>query len=209
MTDIFDITKHCKGMGKGSLVFGHPKVINFMPDGYEVFHSTAKAADCIVNLTPFHKILLHATCSLDGSEKGSTAFIAIGQSEPFYSLETPYLIFHQYEPGLQQNTAFFFSNENFEHVRYLPEPNPKRFLDDAARSDLIKKSNEIVSLALKSRGFRDYQSLLYWTKSKKYVHNVFIIKYSRLQKCMVTYIDAIITHYMCIFILIEDECHLI
>ena len=181
MTNIFDITKHCEGMGKGSLVIGHPKVINFMPGGYEILHSTAKAADCTVNLPPSHKILLHATCSLDGSEKGSTAFIAIGQSQPFYSLETPYLIFHHYEPGLQQNTAFFFSSENFEYVRHLPEPNPKRFLVDAVTSDLIKKSSEIVSLVLKSRGFRNYQSLLYWTKSKKYVCNVriyHIIKYS-------------------------------
>ena len=168
MTSIFDITQQSQGMGKGSKVAGHPKVMNFMPDGYEVFHSTAKAANCTVSLPPAHRILLHATCSLDGTEKGSTAFIAVGHSPPVYTLETPYLIFHQYEPGLQGNTAFFFSTENFEYVQYLPEPNPKRFLGNAATTDLIKKSSEIVSLVLKSRGFRNYQSLSYWAKSKKY-----------------------------------------
>ena len=168
MTSIFDITQQSQGMGKGSKVAGHPKVMNFMPDGYEVFHSTAKAANCTVSLPPSHRILLHATCSLDGTEKGSTAFIAVGHSPPVYTLETPYLIFHQYEPGLQGNTAFFFSTENFEYVQYLPEPNPKRFLGNAATTDLIKKSSEIVSLVLKSRGFRNYQSLSYWAKSKKY-----------------------------------------
>ena len=169
MTSIFDITQHSQGMGKGSKVAGHPKVINFMPDGYEVFHSTAKAANCTVTLPPSHRILLHVTCSFDGKNKGSTAFIAVGHSPPVYTLETPYLIFHQYEPGLQQNTAFFFSTENFEYVQYLPEPNPKRFLGDAATTDLIKKSSEVVSLILKCRGFHNYQSLLYWTRSKKYV----------------------------------------
>ena len=168
MTSIFDITQQSQGMGKGSKVAGYPKVMNFMPDGYEVFHSTAKAANCTVSLPPSHRILLHATCSLDGTEKGSTAFIAVGHSPPVYTLETPYLIFHQYEPGLQGNTAFFFSTENFEYVQYLPEPNPKRFLGNAATTDLIKKSSEIVSLVLKSRGFRNYRSLSYWAKSKKY-----------------------------------------
>jgi len=172
MTSIFDITKHSESIGKGSLVAGHPKVINFIPDGYGVFHSTAETADCTVNLPQFHKILLHATCFFDGPEKGSTAFIAVGQSKPFYDLDTPYLIFHQYEPGMQRNTAFFFSTENCEFVQYLPEPNPKRFLDDAIASDLIKKSSQIVSIVLESRGFRNYQSLLYWMKSKRYVCNI-------------------------------------
>ena len=167
MTSIFNITSYCEGVGKGSLVAGHPKVIDMLPDGYRICHSTAK--NCTINLPPSHKILLHSTCSLDGPHKGSTAFIAIGQSQPFYNIDTPYLIFHQYEPGLQQNNGFFFSTKNFKFIKFLPEPNPKRLLADVAKSDLIQKSSEIVSIVLKRRGFRNYQSLLYWMKSKKYV----------------------------------------
>ena len=167
MLDIINISAQNKSIGKGSSLSGHPKVINFMPDEYVVSHPTAKNTVGTVDLPSTHKILLHLNVTSESLDEGSTAFIAVSDSKSPYTIDSPYLIFHQYELGLQTNTAFFFSTQSFEFVRYLPEPNPKRFLGDAATTDLIKKSGEIVSLVLKSKGYRNYHSLLYWLNSKK------------------------------------------
>lgn len=169
MLDILDITKQSEGMGKGSLLADCPKVINYIPNEFLVSHPTAKNSSGTVTIPDSHKILLHLDFPLEGgSGKGGTAFIVVGDKPP-YNVESPYLIFHQYEPGLQENTAFFFSTQSFEFVKYLPDPYSKRFLGDDATTDLIKKSSEIVSLILKVKGYRNYHSLLYWMNSKRYI----------------------------------------
>ena len=155
------------GVGKGSFLRGHPKIINLMPPLFFVNHPTFKNTSGSLELPHNHKVLLHLDIAGENPQEGNTAFIAVGEDLPDYGPENPYLIFHQYQPGLQQNTAFIFSPQTYEFVRYLPERNPKRFLDESESSNLLKKSKEIISLVLQSRGFRNYQSLLYWLHSKR------------------------------------------
>ena len=172
MADVLNIQKE-NTLGKGSMLAGHPKIINYLPSEFSVFHPTVKnSGSGRVTVPESHKVLLHLDSPFKGpadSGKGATAFIAVGDAKHPYGSDSPYLIFHQYEPGLQQNTAFFFSSQSFDFVEYLPDPFLKRFLGDAATSDLIKKCSEIVSLVLKARGYRNYHSLLYWMKAKRYV----------------------------------------
>jgi len=156
------------GLRKESSVKGHSKVINHIPAQFSITHTFEKSKpDGSIQLPSDHKILLHLDISDEGSHKGSTAFIAIGDG-PQYGTNCPYLIFHRYEPGLQHNYAFFFSPQSYEFVKYLPDQNPKRFLDeDAKSSGLLKKSREILSLILKKNGFRSYHSLLYWLQNQR------------------------------------------
>ena len=156
-----------EGVGKGSFLHGHPKIINLMPPFFTVNHPTFKNSSGSLELPSGHKVLLHLNIARENPQEGYTAFIAIGEELPDYGHENPYLIFHQYQPGLQENSAFIFSPNTYEFVRHLPERNPKRFLDESESSDLLKKSKKIISLVLQSRGFRNYQSLLYWLHSKR------------------------------------------
>ena len=164
MKNIIDIATESKGMGKRSALQGHPKIVNYIPDEVSVSHPTGKMV-----LPEGHRVLLHLNTPQDDVETGNTAFVVVGDCRD-YSIDTPYMIFHHYEPGLQTNYGFFFSPNTFEFAGYLPTRKPMRFLDSNLKSStLIEQSKEIVSLVLRTKGFRNYHSLKYWLQAKRYV----------------------------------------
>ena len=166
MKNIIDFATDSKGMGKGSALPGHPKIVDFIPNAISISHPqgvhnvTGK-----LELPRGHRVLLHLT--LPQGDEGNTVFIVAGNSRG-YSIDTPYVIFHHFEPGLQTNYGFFFSPDTFEFHKHLPDQSPKRFCDDDFKSSgLVEKSKEIVSLVLRTKGFRNYHSLRYWLQAKR------------------------------------------
>lgn len=167
MKSIAEVTRNTEAMGKRSIIQGHPKIVNFIPSAISVSHphdfenSTGK-----VELPSGHRLLLHLTTTQD-DQMGNTVFIVAGEG-PGYGADNPYLIFHHYEPGLQRNYGYFFSPQTFEFSQYLPDRYPKRFLDDEFKSsDLVGKSKEIISLVLRTSGFRNYHALQYWMQANR------------------------------------------
>lgn len=168
MKNIMDIATNSKGIGKGSSLQGHPKIVNYIPMGTSISHPHEfKNSTGRFELPSGHRVLLHLTTSQGDEQVGNTAFIMAGEG-PGYGADRPYMIFHHYEPGHQTNYGYFFSPSTFEFVQYLPDRHPKRYLDDDFKSSgLMDKSKEIVSLVLRTKGFRNYHSLRYWTQAKR------------------------------------------
>lgn len=167
MKSILESISNVRGVGKGSLLEGHPKIVDYIPAAITISHphgfenSTGK-----VELPSGHNVLLHLTVPRQG-EVGDTVFIVVGEG-PSYGTNNPYLIFHHYEPGLQTNFSCFFSPCTFEFSGFLPDRNPKKLLDEAfKKSGIMETSKEIISLVLRTSGFRNYHSLLYWMQANR------------------------------------------
>lgn len=147
MKSIIDIATNSEGMGKGSSLQGHPKVVDYLPTGFSVFHPhELKNSVGRLELPSGHKALLHLTTRQGDKETGNTAFIVVGEG-PNYGADKPYMIIHHYEPGYQANYGYFFSPSTFEFSSYLPDRYPKRYAVDAFKSSgIMDKSKEIISL---------------------------------------------------------------
>lgn len=172
MKDIWDADTSEKKEIKASCLDFQPKIINYIPSSFSVshYHDLTNPAGKL-ELPSGHVVLLHLTMP-NSREEGSTAFIVAGKGTGF-GPEKPYLIFHYYKPGLQSNYGFFFSPTTFEFFCHLPDKTPKRFLDDGLKSSgLLEKSKALLSRVLKSKGFRNYQSLQYWIHSMRWVYYV-------------------------------------
>ena len=167
MKSILNIASHSEGMGKESLVKGHPKIVNYIPSAFSFSHpQDFKGFTGKFELPSGHRVLLHLTTQQD-EHTVNTAFIMVGEG-PGYGADNPYLIIHHYKPGHQTNYGYFFSPNTFEFSSYLPDRTPKRFLDENFKSSgLVDKSKEIISLVLRMKGFRNYHSLQYWMQAKR------------------------------------------
>lgn len=162
-----DVTSSDRKVERSFLQF-HPKIITHLPSDMSIshFHELNNPTGKL-QLPSGHRVLLHLTIPRE-VEAGSTIFILAGEG-PGYDNNTPYLICHHYEPGLQTNYGFFFSPSTFEFDHYLPDRTPKRFLEKGLKSSgLMEKSKALVSLVLKTKGFRNYHSLQYWIQAKRY-----------------------------------------
>ena len=170
MKSIWDATSTSKREVKESFLEFHPKIINYIPSTISVIHfHEFNNPTGNLKLPSDHRVLLHLTIPQQDLLIGNTAFIVTGEG-PGYGSNNPYLIFHHYEPGLQTNYGFFFSPSTFEFECHLPDHATKRFLDDGLKaSGLMEKSKGLISLILKTKGFRNYQSLQYWIHAKRQV----------------------------------------
>lgn len=164
MKDVWDTAKSPDGREiKKSFLQFHPKIVNYIPSTIAISHyQEFNNPTGNLKLPSEHKVLLHLTIPRGDSEVGNTVFIVAGEG-PGYD-DNPYLIFHQYEPGLQINYGFFFSPSTFEFDHHLPDRTPKNNLDRGLEESGLKgKSKALISLVLKTKGFRNYHSLQYWT----------------------------------------------
>ena len=162
----FDTPPSSSHMTKRSILPYQPKILNFVPTMISISHPhDLKIPTGKLELPNRHKVLVHLTLPHNGLQAGSTAFIVEGEG-PGFGSNKPYLIFHQYEPRLQKNYAFFFSPSTFEFDSYLPDRTPRRFQEDESR-DVKKMSKDIISRILKKKGFRNYHSLQYWKDAKR------------------------------------------
>ena len=132
------------------------KNLNFLPEGFQLHHKEEHNSVIVPN---GHKLIFHHT-STDGSGRGSTVFLAVG-NEGAYSLDTPYVIYHNYQPGLQMHAAFFVNMNTFQPEDYLPERDPKLRIGDIRaffqfRQDIPKLLPQI----LLQKGVYSIKSLL-------------------------------------------------
>lgn len=130
-----------------------PKQINLLPPQFHFRNPVSKI------LPNNHNILLHHTFH-QGQREGFSVFLAAGQDTK-YSIENPYIIWHQYNPGLEVTAGFFISRQNLSALDYLSEGklhavlrNPDFLADERARTP------DMMRFLLDEKGFLCLDSLL-------------------------------------------------
>ena len=135
---------------------GSEKRFNFLPAGFEV---RSEARPNSVSLPQGHLILLHHTF-VHGTDKGETIFIVRDTAE-----DTCYLIWNNFNPGLQYSVAFHLSpsdasltgvmTDKQSPIRAFQSPHFQATLDEA-----IRKFSGILSSILLKKGIFSLESLL-------------------------------------------------
>lgn len=137
---------------------GKPKVVSLLPD---VFHVRSTGFSDDVVLPEGHSLLLHQTFKT-GSD-GVTLFVAIGNSGKF-SPEKPYVVWHQFIPGLQTNFAFFFSLDNLKGTELLSSNKEKFFAVNPDPNLLLAmevEAPQLLNILFQDKGIYNVKSLLF------------------------------------------------
>jgi len=141
------------------------KVVNLLP---ELFHvRSSKLTDKLV-LPENHTLLLHHT--FKSGTGGTTLFLAIGYSGTF-SAKTPYVVWHDFVPGMHTNFAFFFSTDDLKGTELLSASKEKFFAvnpDPSLLSIMKDKAPMLLKNLLQVKGFYNIRSLLYKVEACKY-----------------------------------------
>ena len=137
------------------------KNINFLPEGFYVRSENSPES---VNLPEGHFILVHHTF-IHGDKTGETIFIAVARD----SADTPYLIWHNYVPGLQYSVGFHISSANLSLGEVLKGNRPPLVFQapefQALLQDTRKKISSVLPQVLLSKGIFKLESLLYRVKA--------------------------------------------
>lgn len=136
------------------------KVVNLLPEFFHV--RSSRFADKVV-LPENHVLLLHHTFKTD--KGGATLFLAVGYTGPF-TTNKPYVIWHDFVPGMHTNFAFFISTDDLKGTELLPAGKEKFF---AANPDpnlvfiMKDKAPKLLKILLQVKGFYSIKSLLFKT----------------------------------------------
>lgn len=140
------------------------KVVNLLP---ELFHvRSPQFADKLV-LPEHHTLLLHHTFKTEMG--GTTIFLAIG-STGIFTTNKPYVVWHDFIPGLHTNFAFFFSTDDLKGTELLSANKEKFFTvnpDPSLLSIMKDKAPKLLKILLQIKGFYSIRSLLYKASSCK------------------------------------------
>ena len=137
------------------------KVVNLLP---ELFHVHSKQFSDKLVLPENHMLLLHHTFKSDTG--GTTLFIAVG-STGIFSTDKPYVVWHNFVPGLHTNFAFFFSTDDLTGTELLSSNKEKFFAVNPDTSLLMimkEEAPKLLKVLLQMKGFYSMKSLLYKTK---------------------------------------------
>ena len=139
--------------------FDHkPKVVNLLPD---LFHIRSLDYSDDVVLPEDHSLLFHHTFQT-GSD-GVTLFVAVGHSGKF-SLNKPYVLWHQFMPGLQTNFGFFFSLDDLKGTELLSSSKEKFFTVNPDPNLLLAmkvEAPQLLNVLFQEKGIYNIQSLLF------------------------------------------------
>jgi len=135
-----------------------PKVVNLLPD---LFHIRSLDYSDDVILPEGHSLLFHHTFQT-GSD-GRTLFVAVGHGGKF-SPDKPYVVWHQFVPGLQTNFAFFFSLDDLKGTELLSSSKEKFFTANPDPNLLLAMKVEapkLLNILFQEKGIYNIQSLLF------------------------------------------------
>ena len=134
------------------------KLVNLLP---EFFHVRSRQfADKLV-LPGNHILLLHHTFKTDTG--GITLFLAVGCTGA-YSIDRPYVVWHEYVPGMHTNFGFFISTDDLKGTKLLSAGKEKYFTANPDSSLLFvmkEKAPKLLKILLQMKGFYSIRSLLY------------------------------------------------
>ena len=139
-----------------------PQRVNLLPLGYQVDHRNG-----LVSLPAYHQIIFHGDfeIELEGSEPYHiTLFLVVGNesSSSIFTLHKPYVIFHQYKPGLEITLGFFINPDTLLALKFLPDPNTKvriHQIGEQLRVSAFTKT--LLPELMKLRGLRSYYTVVH------------------------------------------------
>ena len=139
-----------------------PQEFNFLPYGFDLDHSTGS-----LSLPSGHKVIFHGDFLIEDNTSNDyniTLFLVAGSDDctGVYSLDKPYVIFHQYQPGLKLQLGFFVSPGDLSPLTVLPDPKPKILLHQIIKQLRIPAFIiQLLPELMKLRGLHSYHSVLH------------------------------------------------
>ena len=137
---------------------GETKEVNLLPEFFYV--RSPQFADKLV-LPENHTLLLHHTFKTDTG--GITLFLAVGRTGAF-DVDKPYVVWHEFVPGMHTNFAFFVSTDDLKGTKLLSGGKEKYFTSNPDSSLLFvmkDKAPKLLKILLHVNGFYSIRSLLY------------------------------------------------
>lgn len=112
-----------------------------------------------------HTILLHSNY-VRGPRKGSTFFIAIGNSKK-YSVDKPYVLWYFYDPLMEVSCGAFFSIDSYEITSFLASEQrmDMKAMANSSLTTARERMPQILKDLLQEKGFSSMHSLLDRVKS--------------------------------------------
>ena len=142
-----------------------PKIFNLLPSGFQISHDLE---DYVFTLPQGHLPIVHQRFMIkDGTEE--TIFVCVGQNGGF-ELTKPYVIWHNFRPGLEFNIGFFINPHDLSITEVVGDS--KALQTPVAKTSLLATKEKITAVLPKlllDRGILKLESVVKRMNLLRYV----------------------------------------
>lgn len=159
-------------------------VANMLPPGFSInFNEHDTLPEKVINLPPCHTVLLHQPFQTSNRAECFAILCKLKQdntikerkkNQPAYSWSaTPYILMYFQQIGVEHNTVIkvgFYINEVDYSVEGALPGCPPKMIESPHLQEIIIQVPRIVHSILRSKGFLNMKSLLFWHESLRSVN---------------------------------------